>query len=516
MNSGKSTLLGDLAGWAAAEGLRVEGFLSRAADAGRAGERGAAAYRLERLSDGVQIDFLERVTPELEAARLRASGAIPYRIQARAFETAASWIQHALSGADPLIESRSDLSTDPDIDSSTNSRPDQPTNPRIGPTRFAEPSTETRAVALPPVDLLVLDEFGGLEAAGGGHLQAWRVVSAAPPGIVVLSVRDGLVPDIEAAIGQRFDRILDASHPETGAALRTLLLEQRDWARIGLFGAGSGGFEWSVGSAVHAVRLPMRGLMLSSAQAAVMVFAGAGLGQRSRVVWVPFIAAGIKALSPAGNRVRPMIAITVQGLLFGASTRILGWNAVGIFLGGALVGSWATAQGFLLQYLLIGSDLLRAYDALVGWVQARWDVGLPGIALTLGIWFALWGLFAGSVALIAWRKGALPKRLEAALERGVQGLRIEDPAPTVGSAVARGIRDVLRPVFWIPVVAVVLILLSFGAPWERAFWIAARAATVGIVIFSLVRAFDFRGFIRWLRHRGHWGPAVAFERALRR
>jgi len=498
VGSGKSTLIGDLASWAGAEGLRVEGFVSRAIDENRPVGQGAMGYALERIPSGERASFLERVTPESEAARLREAGEIPYRMSPDGTLIARGWIEEALAAT----------GTDDAVSAGSRDGGDR----SLGEPAAGAPSGRRR----PPLELLVLDEFGPLEASGGGHLEAWKAVMASPPGIVVLSVREGWVPAIEAALGRTFDRVLDASDPETGAALRTLLLEQRDWARVGLFGAGSGGFEWSVGSALHALRIPMRGLALSSTQAAVMVFAGAGLGERSRVVWVPFIAAGIKALSPAGNRVRPMLAITIQGLLFGGSTRILGWNPLGIFLGGALVGSWATAQGFMLQYLLIGSDLLRAYEAVVGWVEARWDVGLPGLVLALSIWISLWGLVSGSVALLAWKKGALPTRLEAALERGVRGLRIEDPAPTVGIAVARGLRDVLRPVFWIPVLAVVLILLSFGAPWERAFWIAARAATVGIVIFSLVRAFDFRGFIGWLRHRGHWGPAVAFERALRR
>ena len=55
-----------------------------------------------------------------------------------------------------------------------------------------------------------------------------------------------------------------------------------------------------------------------------------------RVVWVPFISGGLKALSPAGNRVRPMIAIIMQGLLFGGTVQGLGWNFLAIGLGGAL------------------------------------------------------------------------------------------------------------------------------------------------------------------------------------
>jgi nucleoside-triphosphatase THEP1 len=462
--SGKSTTLADLAAWAASEGVAVDGFAQPAVGVRTGRRRGAPGYDLRHLGSETVLPFARRDRS--------ARSAIPYTFRAEALAEAHGWVRSALAEGPP--------------------------------------------------GLLVLDEFGRVEAEGGGHMALWPEVVTAGPNIVVVAVREGVLDRIESRMARRFDRVIRLSGdpavdaPEALEELRTLVLEERDWTRVGVYGAGSGGFEWSVGSALHAARVPFRGLALSSIQAAVMVFAGAGLGRRSRVVWVPFISAGIKALSPAGTRVRSMLAITIQGILFGGASRLLGWNPLGIFVGGALVGAWAASQGLLLQYLLVGEDLLRAYETVVSWVLDRWQVGVPGVAVILSAWVASWGLVSGSTALVAWRKGALPLRLREALDRGATGIRWEEPAPTWSSALARGARDMMRPVFWLPVALVVAILLSAGASWERAFWIGARALTVGIVLFALVRSFDFQGFVRWLRHRGHWGPAVAFERALRR
>lgn len=474
--SGKTTSLVELAQWAAAQGLRVDGFAQVATGPRTAAGRGADGYDLLSLAEGdaqsQAIPFARRQeaasdvgghTPDDPPSR-----PIPYVFQSEVLEQIHGALLERLAGPDGAP------------------------------------------------DLILLDEFGRLEAAGGGHMCLWGELEARQPGTVVMVVRQGMREALEARLGRRFDRVVALPNPDAVDQLRALVLEQRDWSRVGVFGAGSGGFEWSVGTALHAARLPLRGLFLSSTQAAVMVFAGAGLGRRSRVVWVPFIAAGIKALSPAGTRVRAMLAITIQGLLFGGGIRVLGWNGLGIFVAGALVGSWATLQGLLLQYLLVGSDLLRAYEAVIRWLEVRGGVSVPGLAVILSLWVGAWGLVSGSTALFAWRRGALPLRLRQALDRGAQGLRWEDPAPSWSSALARGTRDILRPVFWIPVAIVILILLSAGAPWERAFWIGARALTIGIVLFSLIRAFDVQGFLRWLRRRGHWGPAVAFERATRR
>lgn len=480
--SGKTTSLVELAQWAGAQGLHVDGF-AQVATGPRVGPgQGAAGYDLLPLAGGdaqwAQTPFARRESIEREPAADPSVRPLPYTFAPDVLEQVHSDIVQRVEGPDGIP------------------------------------------------DLVLLDEFGRLEAQGGGHMALWPLFESKQPGTVVMIVRQGLRDALEAQLGRRFDRVIELPHPdsveaetqrlEAVAQLRALVLEQRDWSRVGVFGAGSGGFEWSVGTALHAARLPLRGLFLSSTQAAVMVFAGAGLGRRSRVVWVPFIAAGIKALSPAGTRVRAMLAITIQGLLFGGGIRVLGWNPVGIFVAGALVGSWATLQGLLLQYLLVGSDLLRAYETVIQWLEVRGGVTAPGLAVLLSAWVGAWGLVSGTTALVAWRRGALPLRLREALDRGARGLNWEDPAPSWSSALARGSRDILRPVFWIPVAVVILILLSAGAPWERAFWIGVRALTVGIVLFSLIRAFDIYGFLRWLRHRGHWGPAVAFERAVRR
>jgi hypothetical protein len=63
---------------------------------------------------------------------------------------------------------------------------------------------------------------------------------------------------------------------------------------------------------------------------------------------------------------------------------------------------------------------------------------------------------------------------------------------------------------------VVLAVRLTGGGWEAAGWVVARATTIGFLLVVLVRWLDVPGIARWLRRRGHWGPALAFERALGR
>jgi hypothetical protein len=382
-----------------------------------------------------------------------------------------------------------------------------------------DPGTEARvrawagALGEAKPDLVVLDEFGPAEARGEGHAAAWPTIAAADPPVVVIAVRDGLVEAVEDRLGRPFDVRVRADDAGAGAALRALCTEHDDWMRVGLYGAGAGGIEMTAGSALHAGQVPLRGLALSTTQAVVMAHAGDGLAHRPRVVWVPFVSAGLKALSPAGSRLRPMLAITAQGLLFSGAVRALGWNRLALFVAGGLVGAWAAGQGIVLQYLLVGSDLLTAYGLLLAWVE-RHGLGVPGLAVLLGGWIALWGAVAGGVTALTWRRRRVSTRLARALARRAQGVPVRARAASRAEAVRGALGDLARPSFWLPVLLVIIVFAAAGQPWERAFWIGARATTVGLLLFSAVRAVDPLRAAMWLRRRGRWGPAEALARAL--
>ena len=59
-----------------------------------------------------------------------------------------------------------------------------------------------------------------------------------------------------------------------------------------------------------------------------------------------------------------------------------------------------------------------------------------------------------------------------------------------------------------------MVILAAGAPWGEAFWVSARALTVGMLLFTAARLLDVQGAVRALRRRGAWGPALALSRAI--
>ncbi len=369
----------------------------------------------------------------------------------------------------------------------------------------------------PPLAAIVLDEFGPMEAAGDGHARHWDSLRQANAEVMIIAVRNSCLDAVQTQLGIQFDVVIDAVSKDALARLKNVYLHHADWTVIGTFGAAAGGFEAVVGSVLHTAQIPFRGLFLSTVQCVVMMYAGERIQQKSRVVGVPFISAGLKAFSPMGNRLRPMLAISTQGIFFGGAVAFLGWNVIGLVAGAWLVGAWAATLGVLFQYLLIGGDLLLAYDTILQWLVQKLNLGHITSVSLLVLWSSVWGCISASITLVAWiHRQHSSERIIAFIRRSAHRSRLARSGLTKRDAVRDGLRDVLRPHFWIPIAIIALVLLAAGTTWEHIFWIAFRALTIGWVLFALARMIDPHAITLWLHRKGYWGPAMAFRKAMER
>jgi len=378
-----------------------------------------------------------------------------------------------------------------------------------------EPETERRlrnwARQLPRrIPVLLMDEFGKLELAGRGLMPVWPLLVDAQPQIVVIAVREELVDRIEGLLGRPFDLRIAASSPDALLRLQRAAEDYGEWTRLGLIGGASGGVEMSVGSMLHAAHIPGTGLILCSLQGVMMTFAGFGLAQPGRVIWVPFISAGLKALSPAGSRVRPMIAICAQGLLYGGAVQTLGWNAWGVTAGGALIGAWSVLQGFVLQYLFLGGELTRAYDTVVLMMADRWGVTAPSLPWLVVAWAISCAVLSGGFSFAAWRLRTPPAALQRLIE---QEKSRESVAPRRAKT---RLHELAHWQFWLPLLIVGGILLATGRSWESVAWLALRFVAVGFLLLTLVSLVRPARWAEHLRRLGWWGPALAMSGAFSR
>ena len=353
-------------------------------------------------------------------------------------------------------------------------------------------------------DIIVLDEFGNWEAEGNGLIEIWEGIEKSLPRMVVVTLREGVQEAVEVHLHRTFDRVLpaDVSTPDR---LLVMLEQLRDWERIGVFGAGSGGVEWSLGSWLHATKFPFVGTVMGSIQASVLALASERIGRKSLTMWVSFIAAGMKALSPAGSRINPTIAITAQGFLFTLGAMAFRWSRAGIAFGAFLVGVWAALQGFFIQYLILGKSLEKAWDAGIHWLAAKGHFSAPtfwGVALLLA---AANGCISAALTLAVTRPQS---RYRAKLES-----MMESPLPKPPSKQGSVYRDLARPVFWLPLVLVSAILLFAKETPMNVLWMILRAIAVVLVVSGIVRAANLDRVFDLLRRREQWGPAHAMRTA---
>ncbi|MCA0445007.1 MAG: hypothetical protein LCH54_02125 [Bacteroidetes bacterium] len=453
--TGKSSLLSETARWALATKLNIDGFIAVAGNRPNP-DRGAETYDLYRIKKGDLVPFASR-DPQLNP---------PYVLDSTIIEEEIEW-------AASLKNS-------------------------------------------PPADLIVLDEFGIFEAGGQGHYPIWTDILAAKPAIVLISISEKHFAAVKSRLNCEFDLVISSKTPNAAEKLRKVLIHHSDWATVGLWGSISGGIESTVGAFLHAVQIPFRGHILSTGQSVLLMFAGEKLAVRFRLAWISIIAAGLKSFSPSGQRLRPMIAISIQGFLYSIAVTLAGWNFAGIFMGGVLIGAWASAQGVLLQYLFVGSDVFKAMDIVLENVAAFFELkSTPALSVLLIGWVSFSALITGLITLYVWR---YPQAKFLRIIKKIETYQVikkrgKEPGSLSSVWIQAG-ADLLRPGFWLPLILIAGIIFLFDTDVKKMTWTLFRGITIAWILFALVRMINVEKILGWMNKKGYWGPLIAFQRAL--
>lgn len=188
------------------------------------------------------------------------------------------------------------------------------------------------------------------------------------------------------------------------------------WSVVAAFGALWGAVEITLGSFLHAIKIPFGGTMLAMASAALLVAQRQVLPKRGLSLATGIVAALCKSVSPGGLILGPMIAITIEALLLELALLPSPRSRLCAVIGGALVVCWATFQKVISHYVYFGGSVIDLYVALlergarlVGLTpEAGWQV-LGAVVLVIcliGAAVSLWGHGVGQqVARILRRQG---------------------------------------------------------------------------------------------------------------
>lgn len=174
------------------------------------------------------------------------------------------------------------------------------------------------------------------------------------------------------------------------------------WRRSAVVGALWAASEIVLGSFLHNLRVPLRGHLLTLVAVALLAATRRRWPVRG-VAWrAGLVAAVMKSVSPSAVLLGPMIAITMEGLLFEAGVRIGRRGALACAIGGGLAMTWTFLHQVGSLLIAFGPDLVEVYRRLVAQVPRIAELPLGGwtpVAAVLALELAA----GAGAALLGWR-----------------------------------------------------------------------------------------------------------------
>ena len=116
--------------------------------------------------------------------------------------------------------------------------------------------------------------------------------------------------------------------------------------------------EIGLGSLLHGLRIPLSGQSLSLNQVFILNLADIQIKNAKSLLHISTIVSLLKTLSPAGKKLTPMLAISMQGFLFYIGVQVFGSNFFGRLIGSTLSCLWAFIQPLILYLLIFGENLI--------------------------------------------------------------------------------------------------------------------------------------------------------------
>jgi len=175
------------------------------------------------------------------------------------------------------------------------------------------------------------------------------------------------------------------------------------WIHATVFGALWGGLEITLGTLMHALRVPFSGVWMAAAGttilvAGLMLFPNRGFAMRVGVVCML-----LKLVSPGVVILLPMLGIFMEAVIIEA---VMGKGRVTYFrsiLAGSLCSLSVIGQAIAYYYFIFGWDLLKIYLVLlekaVMWLGAPESWGWVAVALII-LLICLVGALAGIYGIV--------------------------------------------------------------------------------------------------------------------
>lgn len=245
--------------------------------------------------------------------------------------------------------------------------------------------------------------------------------------------------------------------------------------------------ETGLGSLLHGFKIPLSGHFLSLNQSFWLTRLTLKNNRREDSNHAAQVSSVLKSLSPAGKKLTPMLAISMQGFLFHLPL-YFGINTFTLITAGFLLSLWAFLQPLLIYLIIFGKSLfdvanyfLEKLNEVISFVPND----LSKILLFIILLKICLSLFVSIIALkIDDQKEAnLAKTIEDKFVKNSQNQKKSKPF-LVGL-----IYDLTRPLFLITFCLTVLFFIFSESSYSKAIWSSLRPLASAIIIFSFLRLY---------------------------
>jgi len=265
--------------------------------------------------------------------------------------------------------------------------------------------------------------------------------------------------------------------------------------------------EIGLGGFLHGMKIPFAGTFLSLNQGVfltrVVKLNRTRHAARTLAFRVSNITALLKSLSPAGKKLLPMLAISMQGLLFSVGTVLLGTGLPGCLLGAILSSFWGVIQPLAVMGIIYGLSLGEQE------LQKMFAYFRPDSLVKVVIAFtALKASLAGALTGAAWKASFDEQDLlnQKLVKWGLKGLPSAS-SPSAPSHPALGaLNDLKRPLFLIPFILTGIFFYFAEDSKAQFIWKSFRTVAAAYLFFLAIRLFPVD---IWIKKRGLGGTALA-------
>lgn len=245
--------------------------------------------------------------------------------------------------------------------------------------------------------------------------------------------------------------------------------------------------EICIGSIGHGFKIPLTGQVLSLNQLAFLLNAiNKDKLPKSSVFEISGIAAILKSFSPAGQKLGPMLSISVQGFLFWVSVSIFGLNIIGQIIGAILLSLWAFVQPFITLFLIYGFDLIK----LMNFYTKRLTDDYAFLATSLV--YAVGAVIVLKLSIaISFVVYSLSKKQEISLigENKISALIMQQiPRGHQKNAFKAALKDLFKPLFLFSFILMLIFIWHFEGSTNQKIWFSLRPLASAFILFYILRS----------------------------